>query len=260
MKLLGKVSIITGGGSGMGRAISLLFAREGSRVVIADVNVSGAEETAQRAKAAGDCEVLVVPTDVSKEDQVQALVERALEKAGRLDILVNCAGRTNPLGLERADQITLLDWENVLSVNLTGPFLCTKYAAPAMRQQGGGVIINVASTAGLRPFPGITAYCVSKAGLIMLTKATALEYVSSNIRVNALLPGTVDTPMIDAVIASLEARGVADARQVVHTGSSPMRRLARPDEVAAAALFLASDDSSYVTGTELLVDGGSMVR
>ncbi len=145
-----------------------------------------------------------------------------------------------------------------LAVNLIGPWLGIKYAAPVMRERGGGVIINVASTAGLRPFPGAAPYCVSKAGLLMLTKTVALEYALDNIRVNAICPGHIDTPMMDTVIAGMEAQGIPDARKKVHTESNPMKRLARPEEVATVALFLASDDSSFVTGSYVLADGGYM--
>ncbi len=145
-----------------------------------------------------------------------------------------------------------------MGVNLIGPWLCIKYAAPVMKERRGGIIINVASTAGLRPFPGAAPYCVSKAGLLMLTKTVALEYVSSHIRVNAICPGHIDTPMIDAVISDMQARGVADARKKVHTESNPMKRLARPEEVATVALFLACEDSSFVTGSYIFVDGGYM--
>lgn len=258
MKLKGKVAIVTGGGSGQGRATALLFAREGARVVIADVNAAGAEETAEQLRASGRDSVLVVPTDVSNEEDVKHLVDKTLQEFGGLDILVNCAGRLGPLGKERADLLTLEEWDRTLGINLIGPWLCIKYAAPAMKEGGGGVIINVASTAGLRPFPGAAPYCVSKAGLLMLTKTVALEYVSDNIRVNAICPGHIDTPMMDVVIADMESQGIVGARQKVHTESNPMKRLARPEEVANVALFLACEDSSFVTGSYIFVDGGYM--
>jgi NAD(P)-dependent dehydrogenase (short-subunit alcohol dehydrogenase family) len=258
LKLEGKVAIVTGGGSGQGRATVLLFAREGARVAIADVNAAAAQETAQQAKASGDSGILAVPTDVSREDDVKGLVEKTLQVYGGLDILVNCAGRLGPLGKEKADQLTLDEWDKTLGVNLIGPWLCVKHAAPVMKERGGGVIINVASTAGLRPFPGAAPYCVSKAGLLMLTKTVALEYVADKIRVNAICPGHIDTPMMDAVIDDMESQGIVDARQKVHTESNPMKRLARPEEVASVALFLACEDSSFVTGSYIFVDGGYM--
>lgn len=260
MRLQGKVAIITGGGSGQGRAIALLFAQEGARVVIADVSTASAHETARRIRASGCSDALVMAIDVSIERDVQRLVDETLRQFDGLDILVNCAGRLGPLGKETADQLTREEWDATLGVNLIGPWLCIKYAAPVMKSRGGGIIINVASTAGLRPFPGAAPYCVSKAGLLMLTKTVALEYVSHNIRVNAICPGHIDTPMMDAVIADMESHGIADARSRVHDQSNPMGRLAQPEEVATAALFLACQDSSFVTGSYVLVDGGYMAR
>jgi NAD(P)-dependent dehydrogenase (short-subunit alcohol dehydrogenase family) len=260
LRLQGKVAIVTGGGSGQGRAIALLFAQEGARVVIADVNTASAQETAHRIRASGSSRALAIATDVSNERDVQRLVDEALREFDGLDILVNCAGRLGPLRKEMAEQLTREEWDTTLGVNLIGPWLCIKYAAPVMKSRGGGIIINVASTAGLRPFPGAAPYCVSKAGLLMLTKTVALEYVSHNIRVNAICPGHIDTPMMDAVIADMEAHGVADARSQVHSQSNPMGRLAQPEEVATVALFLACQDSSFVTGSCVLVDGGYMAR
>jgi NAD(P)-dependent dehydrogenase (short-subunit alcohol dehydrogenase family) len=258
LRLKNKVAIVTGGGSGQGRAIAHLFAREGGRVVVADVNAPAAEETAQQVRDIGGSVMLVVPTDVSDENDVKHLVAATIQEFDALDILVNCAGRLGPLGKETADQLTLEEWNTTLGVNLLGPWLCIKYTAPEMKKRGGGVIINVASTAGLRPFPGAAPYCVSKAGLLMLTRTVALEYAPYNIRVTAICPGHVDTPMMDTVIADMEAQGILDARDKVHTQSNPMKRLGRPEEVARVALYLAGDDSSFITGSFVLADGGYM--
>jgi NAD(P)-dependent dehydrogenase (short-subunit alcohol dehydrogenase family) len=260
MRLKGKVAIVTGGGSGQGRAIAVLFAQEGAHVVVADVDVEGAAETAEEAMTFGvpGEQMLVVPTDVSDEPAVETLVAQTVQELGTVDILVNCAGRLGPSGKETADLLTLEEWDATLSVNLLGPWLGIKYAAPVMRANGGGAIINVASTAGLRPFPGAAPYCVSKAGLLMLTKTVALEYVKDDIRVTAICPGHVDTPMMDAVISDMEAAGDAEAHERVHTRSNPMGRLGTPEEVATVALFLASDDASFVTGSYVLADGGYM--
>lgn len=256
MKLKDKVAIVTGAGSGQGRAIAVLFVREGAKVALADLNREAAEAAATEI---GETDrLLIVPTDVSNEAQVKQLVEQTIDTFGGVDILVNCAGRLGPLGKETADLLTLEEWDRTLGVNLIGPWLGIKYAAPVMKGRGGGVIINVASTAGLRPFAGAAPYCVSKAGLLMLTQTVALEYVAANIRVNAICPGHIDTPMMDTVIADLEAQGITEARQNVHGRSNPMQRLGRPDEVASVALFLACDDSSFVTGSYILVDGGYM--
>jgi 3-oxoacyl-[acyl-carrier protein] reductase len=260
MKLQDKVAVVTGGASGQGRAIAVLFAEEGANVVVADLDVGGAESAAAEASAAGadGVEVLTVPTDVSEEAAVERLFSETVEAFGTVDILVNCAGRLGPSGKETADLLTLEEWHATLSVNLLGPWLCIKYAAPVMRANGGGSIINVASTAGLRPFPGAAPYCVSKAGLLMLTKTVALEYVDDGIRVTAICPGHIDTPMMDAVIGDMEEQGHADAYEHVHTQSNPMGRLGEPEEVATVALFLASGDASFVTGSYVFVDGGYM--
>lgn len=257
MKLQDKVSIVTGGGSGMGRAVALLLASEGARVMVADVDSAGAEETVRRAREAGH-EMCFVRTDVTDEAQVERLVAETVAQLGGLDVLVNCAGRTAPLGVERCDLLTREGWQATIDTNLTGTWLCIKHAAPVMMKQKAGAIVNFSSIAGVRGFPGISPYCAAKAGIIALTHCAALEYVAYGIRVNAVCPGTIDTPMVDKLIVSLEAKGVPDAHQVIHTGSSPMKRLGTAKEVARAVPFLAGDDASFVTGTELFVDGGAL--
>lgn len=256
MKLKGKVAIVTGAASGQGRAVALLFSQEGASVTITDQAIEGAEETARQARDLGNERLLAIAADVSDESDVERLVAQTVDTFGGVDILVNCAGRLGPLGKETADLLTVEEWNQTLGVNLIGPWLGIKYVAPVMREKGGGCIVNVASTAGLRPFPGAAPYCVSKAGLLMLTKTVALEYVKDNIRVNAICPGHVDTPMMDAVIADMEAGGITDARRRVHTESNPMKRLGTPEEVARVALFLVCEDSSFVTGSYILADGG----
>jgi NAD(P)-dependent dehydrogenase (short-subunit alcohol dehydrogenase family) len=220
------------------------------------LSIEGAVDTARQARKLGNERLLAVAADVSVESDVERLVAQTVDTFGGVDILVNCAGRLGPLGKETADLLTVEEWNQTLGVNLIGPWLGIKYVAPVMREQGGGCIVNVASTAGLRPFPGAAPYCVSKAGLLMLTKTVALEYVEDNIRVNAICPGHVDTPMMDAVIADMEEAGITDARRRVHRESNPMKRLGMPEEVARVALFLACEDSSFVTGSYILADGG----
>ena len=256
MKLKGKVAIVTGAASGQGRAVALLFSQEGASVTITDLAIQGAEETARQARDLGNERLLAIAADVSDESDVERLVAHTVDTFGGVDILVNCAGRLGPLRKETADLLTVEEWNQTLGVNLIGPWLGIKYVAPVMREKGGGCIVNVASTAGLRPFPGAAPYCVSKAGLLMLTKTVALEYVEDNIRVNAICPGHVDTPMMDAVIADMEAGGITDARRRVHRESNPMKRLGMPEEVARVALFLVCEDSSFVTGSYILADGG----
>lgn len=255
MKLDGRVSIVTGGASGMGRAVALLFAAEGSRVVLADLDPAGAAETIAQA---GERQVRFVQTDVNDESQVEALVSSTVADLGSIDILVNCAGVAAPLGVERCDLLTREGWQRTIDTNLTGTWLCIKHVAPVMMAHGGGAIVNFGSIAGVRVFPGISPYCAAKAGITALSHCAALEYVSYGIRVNTVCPGTIDTPMIDRLIANLQAQGVQDAHTAIHTGSSPMKRLGTPEEVAKAVLFLASDDASYVTGTEVYVDGGAL--
>jgi len=256
MKLKGKVAIVTGAASGQGRAVALLFSQEGASVTITDLTVEGAEETARQARDLGNERLLAIGADVSNESNMKSLVAQTVDAFGSVDILVNCAGQLGPAGKETADLLTVDEWNQTLGVNLIGPWLGIKYVAPVMRDKGGGCIVNVASTAGLRPFPGAAPYCVSKAGLLMLTKTVALEYVEDNIRVNAICPGHVDTPMMDAVIADMEAGGITDARRRVHRESNPMKRLGMPEEMARVALFLACEDSSFVTGSYILADGG----
>ena len=255
MKLDGKVCIVTGGASGMGRAVALLFAAEGSRVVIADLDSAGAAETISQA---GERRVRFVRTDVNDEQQVEDLVRSTVADLGSIDVLVNCAGVAAPLGVERCDLLTREGWQRTIDTNLTGTWLCIKHVAPVMMANGGGAIVNFGSIAGVRVFPGIAPYCAAKAGITALTHCAALEYVSYGIRVNTVCPGTIDTPMVDRLIANLQAQGMGDAHAAIHAGSSPMKRLGTPEEVAKAVLFLASEDASYVTGTELYVDGGAL--
>ena len=259
MRLEGKVAIVTGGGSGQGRAIALRFSQEGAAVAVADVDLAGAVETVRQAKELGCGRALALFADVSDEPASRRILcaspSRHWEALTSWLIALGCWGRQEK---RPSDLLTREEWDRALGINLIGPWLGIKYAAPVMRERGGGTIINVASTAGLRPFPGAAPYCVSKAGLLMLTKTVALEYVADNIRVNAICPGHVNTPMMDAVISDMEAGGLDDAHQLVHTESNPMRRLGSPEEVATVALFLACEDSSFVTGSYVLADGGYM--
>lgn len=244
-KLDGKVALITGAGSGIGRATALLFVKEGAKVVVVDYVPEGGEETVRMVREAGG-EAIFIEADVSKAADVERMIKTTVDKYGRIDILYNNAGIMGAYTFT-ADTPEK-NWDTILNINLKGVFLGSKYVIPVMLNQGGGVIINTASTAGMIGLPGLPAYCASKAGVVQLTKTIALEYADQNIRVNCICPGGILTPMT-------QLPDPAEA-QPPFRQSQPMRRFGGPEEVAQAALYLASDDSSYVTGIALVVDGG----
>jgi NAD(P)-dependent dehydrogenase (short-subunit alcohol dehydrogenase family) len=234
MRLQGKVAIVTGAASGIGKASAARFRAEGAAVIAAD-----------RAEAEG-----VIAADAGSEDDVRGLVERAVAEHGRLDVFFANAGISG--GLASIFEQTPEDWQEILRVNLIGPFLAIKHAAPAMKDAGGGSIICTASVAGLRAGAGGPAYSASKAGVIRLVQVAATQLAGSNIRVNAICPGLIETGMTRPLFENARAAGKED--QIGHL--NPMKRGGIPDEIAAAALFLASDESSYVNGHALVVDGG----
>lgn len=244
-RLEGKASLITGAGAGIGRATALLFAREGARVMVADFVPAGGHETVKMIREAGG-EGAFVEADVSKPADVRMMVTRTVAAFGRLDILFNNAGIQGKFAMtaDTPEEV----WDRVFATNLKSVFLGSKYAIPQMLEQGGGVIISTASAAGVIGLPGTGAYGASKAGIIHLTRTMALEYADRNIRVNCISPGTIMTAMSPGAI---DPENVPPFHQ-----SQAMRRFAQPDEVAAVALFLASNDSSFVTGTNTVVDGG----
>ena len=247
----GKVALVTGAGSGIGRASACVFAREGARVVVSDVDVEGGAETVDQIRKAGG-EASFVQADVTRERDVAALIDQVVATFGRIDCAHNNAGVAGTPGVLHL--MELEEWSRVLAVNLTGVFLCMKYEIPRMLEQGGGAIVNTSSGAGVLPTPGLAHYGASKHGVLGLTKSAALENASTGIRVNAVCPGAIDTPMLQASIAGSE-----DIRKMV-LRSQPGGRLGAPEEIAEAAVWLCSDRASFVTGESMLVDGGAVAR
>ena len=254
MRLKDKVAIITGAGSGLGKAAAILFAREGAKVVVAAHREKDGEQTVKSIEKAGG-DAILARVDVTKASDVEKVVKTAVDKYGRLDIMLNNAGTPGP-GKLTAD-ITEEEWSRVIAVNLTSVFLGTKYAIPEMLKGGGGVIINVSSVAGVSPRRYTGAYAAAKAAVIQLTRVTALEYARKNIRVNCILPGPIDTPFFTKV-AGGDPEKIAIFKEMVRN-EVPLGRFARPEEIARVALFLASDDASYITGAAFAADGGQLL-
>ncbi|MDE2197974.1 MAG: SDR family oxidoreductase [Rhodospirillales bacterium] len=247
--LAGKSALVTGAASGIGRATALLMVREGARVLLADRAGSDLDGVLAQINAAGGQAVASV-TDVTREDEVAAMLARAVAAFGRLDCAFNNAGiapaATGSAGQKTAE-LSEAAWAGVLAVNLTGVFLCMKHELRQMQAQGGGAIVNTASIAGLVGLPGAAAYTASKHGVIGATRAAALEYAGSNIRVNAVCPGYVQTPM---TADTVQRRGEALMAMV------PQRRLGRPEEIAEAVVWLCADRAGFVTGAAYTIDGG----
>lgn len=245
--LNGKVAFITGAATGIGRATAVAFAKAGAAVAVVDTNTEAALETAKMVNEAG-VKSRFFKCDVSQSDEVKKVIEDAIKEFGRIDFAFNNAGIEGEQGM--TPDCTEENWQKVIDVNLKGVWLCMKYQIPQMLKQGGGSIINCSSIAGVVGFPGVPAYVASKHGVIGLTKTAALEYAKSNIRVNAICPGIIQTPMIDRF-----AHGEAQVKKVLADGE-PLGRMGQPEEVASAALWLATSESSFVTGHSLVVDGG----
>jgi NAD(P)-dependent dehydrogenase (short-subunit alcohol dehydrogenase family) len=244
----GKVAVVTGAGSGIGRACAVAFATEGAQVIVADIAVTGGAETVRLIEAA-DGEAMFVACDVSKSADVQELMATTVKTYGRLDYACNNAGIGGP-ALTSGDY-TEADWRKVIDVNLTGAWLCMKYELPLMLKQGGGAIVNMASILGKVGFATAPAYVAAKHGLIGLTQTAALEYATRNIRVNAVCPGFIYTPLLEQAgmqVGSEMHKAISDLH--------PMKRMGTSEEVAGAVIWLCSDAAAFVTGHALLVDGG----
>ena len=244
----GKVVLVTGGSSGIGRATSMAFAREGAKVAITDVDRPGAEETAHMIEAAGG-DATVFEVDVSKADQVSSLIDDVVRIYGQLDCAFNNAGIAGEMGstVDYAEE----DWDRVIDVNLKSVWLCMKYEIPQMEKQGGGSIVNTASINGLTGYPESIAYVASKHGVVGVTKVAALEYATAGIRVNAVCPGYIQTPMNKDAPAEYKESMLS---------LTPFGRFGEPEDIAEAVVWLGSDAASFVTGHTMAVDGGYMAQ
>ncbi|WP_432089929.1 SDR family NAD(P)-dependent oxidoreductase [Streptomyces sp. NRRL F-5630] len=241
-----KVGLVTGAGSGIGRAIASGLARRGAAVAVLDVDEAAAHETAEKIAGAGG-RAIAVRADIADENSVRSAIGRTVAEFGRLDVAVNNAAVSS--SGRQLTEMRAQEWEGVLRVNLTGTFLCLKYEIPELRRAGGGAIVNIASGGGLHAIPLSPAYVAGKHGVVGLTKAAAVDYAADGIRVNAVAPGMTRTAHLDR---ATEGTGMIAQHQAL----TPLGRLATPDEIADAAVWLCSDESSYVTGTTLSVDGG----
>lgn len=246
-KLERKVAVITGAASGIGRAAAIRFAGEGASVVVADLNREGGEATVRDCKENGGNAVFQL-TDVAREEEVKGAVDRAVKEFGRLDVIYNNAGLGGAVG--PLEKTTAENWDRSFAILLRAVFLGIKYATPELRKAGGGSIISTASIAGLRGAPGLHAYCAAKAGVISLTRSSSIELAKDKIRVNCICPGLIATPLTYNLIP-----GGEQAATQLFAAFQPWPRAGRPADIAAMALFLASDDSEFVSGQAMVVDG-----
>ncbi|PIZ72437.1 short-chain dehydrogenase [Candidatus Peregrinibacteria bacterium CG_4_10_14_0_2_um_filter_43_11] len=245
MRLQNKIAIVTGAGSGIGRGIALIFAKEGAKVVLADWSEKGGKETTEQIRAIGG-EAVFVKTDVSNASDIDKMAETCLQKFGRIDILVNNAGIVKFGTLHETPEA---DWDAVLNVNLKSVFLGSKRVIPEMLKEGRGKIISTTSIAGLVGFENVGSYCASKGGVIALTREMSLEYAKHKINVNCIAPGIINTAMTKDMLTD-------PAQKKFFESSTPYPRMGTPEDIAFAAVYLASEESDFVNGHVLVVDGG----
>ncbi|UZJ76879.1 SDR family NAD(P)-dependent oxidoreductase [Fictibacillus sp. KU28468] len=249
MRLQGKTAVITGGGGGIGRAAALLFAKEGAKLAIADVKEDFGEETVRLIREQGG-QAIFIKTNVTDSKQVKKVIDAAISEFGALHILFNNAGIGNPE--VKSTDLPEEEWDRIVDINLKGVFLGIKHGVPELIKAGGGVIINTSSLLGLKGQKYLSAYNASKGGVILLTQNAALEYGRHNIRVNAVAPGVIDTSIID------NWKNNGRKWPIISTANA-LGRIGKPEEVARAVLFLASDEASFITGATLSVDGGGLI-
>jgi NAD(P)-dependent dehydrogenase (short-subunit alcohol dehydrogenase family) len=246
----GKVAFVTGAANGIGRATALAFAREGANVVVADVSEQGNQETARMIEEIGG-KAIAVKCDVARAEDVKTALDKTIEAFGRLDFAFNNAGvEQEPAAAGELDEA---EWDRVVNTDLRGVFLCLKHEIPLMLKQGGGAIVNTSSGAGVKGFKGQAAYVAAKHGVVGLTRGAALDYASQNIRINAVCPGIINTPMMDRF-----SGGTPEGREQV-IAQEPIGRMGQPEEIANAVVWLCSDASSFAVGHALVVDGGQTV-
>ena len=253
--LKGKIALVTGGSRGIGQAIAFGFAKAGAKVAITSRKAQDLEATAREMRAIG-CEVLVIPAHLGKMEEIQRVVDTVVKKFGRIDILVNNAGASPAMGsvLESDERL----WDTIMNLNLKGVYFVSQAVAKVMKKQGGGKIINIASIDGFNPEPSVSVYSISKAGVRMITRAFAMELCRDKIQVNAICPGPISTKMMNSHWAHLSPEEAKKQKEEM-CKMLPTCRIGEPDEIAGAAIYLASDASSYTTGTEIVIDGGLLL-